>query len=205
MLLSIRWKLTVQYCFKVDHVLKFLNFCTRFFLLVLERLNLKKYKSSKTSKHDQLWNSIVQSVFIWLIKAKRDFNELDQLYRLYEKKSFFDRARMSSTRNACENQKFQSTQDWLQIEIFQNYNQISIAKSRHLCKSFKILFNFQQYSKRINFFEYLLNLSSSISLLTKILTTSYCQISRSNTIKMIIKTRNVFAASVAAYVLCLID
>ncbi len=89
-LLSIRRKLTVQYCLKVDHLLKLQVWCTWAYLLVCESKTLKKYNTSKASKDDQLWDSTVQSIFVWLIKAKRDFDELDQLYKFHEKKFFCD-------------------------------------------------------------------------------------------------------------------
>ncbi len=91
LLLSIRRKLIIRYCFKVDHVLKFLNFCTSSNLSFRTLVKRIEYKSSKTSKQNQLWNSTVQSVFIWLIKTKRDFNELDQLYNFFEKNFFLVR------------------------------------------------------------------------------------------------------------------
>jgi hypothetical protein len=54
LLLSIRQELTVRYCFKVDHVLKFLNFCTSSNLSFRALVKRIEYKSSKASKHDQL-------------------------------------------------------------------------------------------------------------------------------------------------------
>ncbi len=87
-LLSIRRKLTVQYCFKVDHVLKLLKCCTFLNFSFRTLVNKLKYIKLEASKDDQLWDNTVQSVFVWLIKAKRDFDELDQLYKFHEKKIF---------------------------------------------------------------------------------------------------------------------
>ncbi len=50
--LSIKRKLIVRYCFKVDHVLKFLNFCTSSNLNFRALVKRIEYKSSKVSKHD---------------------------------------------------------------------------------------------------------------------------------------------------------
>jgi hypothetical protein len=88
LLLSIRQKVTVQYCFKVDHVLKLLKCCIFLNFSFRTLVNTLKYIKLEASKDDQLWDSIVQWVFVWLIKAKRDFDELDQLYKFHEKKFF---------------------------------------------------------------------------------------------------------------------
>jgi hypothetical protein len=85
-LLSIRRKLTIQYCFKVDHVLKLLKCCTFLNFSFRTLVNKLKYIKLEASKDDQLWDNTVQSVFVWLIKAKRDFDELDHLYKFHEKK-----------------------------------------------------------------------------------------------------------------------
>jgi hypothetical protein len=58
----------------------------------VQKLNFRKYNTSKTSKHDQFWDNIVQSVFVWLIKAKRDFDKFDQFYKFHEKKFFLTNA-----------------------------------------------------------------------------------------------------------------
>jgi predicted Rdx family selenoprotein len=88
LLLSIRRKLTVQYCSKVDHLLKLLKCCTFLNFSFRTLVNKLKYIKFEASKNDQLWDSTVQSVFVWLIKAKRGFDELDQLYQFHEKKIF---------------------------------------------------------------------------------------------------------------------
>jgi hypothetical protein len=111
-LLSIRRKLIVQYCLKVDHFLKLQSWCTWAYLLACESLNLEKYNTSKASKDDQLWDSTVQSVFVWLIKAKRDFDQLDQLYNFHEKKIFLMRAHAEYKRYARE-KKFFFTRKYL--------------------------------------------------------------------------------------------
>jgi hypothetical protein len=82
LLLSIRRKLIVQYCFKDDHVLKLLSFSNFSFRTLVNKL---KYIKLKALKDDHVWNNTVQWVFVWLIKAKRDFDELDQLYKFHEK------------------------------------------------------------------------------------------------------------------------
>jgi hypothetical protein len=99
-LLSIRRKLTVQYCFKVDHLLKLLKCCTSLDFSFRTLVNKLKYIKVEASKDDQLWNSTVQSVFVWLIKAKRDFDQLDQLYNFHEKKIFLVRAHAEYKRYA---------------------------------------------------------------------------------------------------------
>jgi hypothetical protein len=99
-LLSIRRKLTVQYCFKVDHVLKLLKCCTFLNFSFRTLVNKLKYIKLEASKDDQLWNNTVQSVFVWLIKAKRDFDELDHLYKFHEKKKFLVRAHAEYKRYA---------------------------------------------------------------------------------------------------------
>jgi hypothetical protein len=88
-LLSIRRKLIVQYCFKIDHLLKFVKCCTSLDLSFRTLVNKLKYIKLEASKNDQLWDSTVQLVFVWLIKAKRDFDQLDQFYNFHEKKIFF--------------------------------------------------------------------------------------------------------------------
>jgi hypothetical protein len=67
-------------------------------------------------------------------------------------------------------------------------------------KSYKVFWSFQQWSKTIKSSKYSLYVSSLIKLLIKAFTTSYCQTSRSNAAKIIIRTRNVLATSVVAYV-----
>jgi hypothetical protein len=88
LLLSIKRKLIVQYCLKVNHLLKFLKCCTSLNFSFHTLVNKLKYIKSEAWKDDQLWDSTVQSVFVWLIKAKRGFDELDQLYKFHERKIF---------------------------------------------------------------------------------------------------------------------
>jgi hypothetical protein len=86
-LLSIRQKLIVLYCVKVDYVLKLLKCCTSSNFSFCTLVNKLRYIKLEASKDDQLWDSTVQSVLIWLIKAKRNFDQLDQLYDFH--KEFF--------------------------------------------------------------------------------------------------------------------
>jgi hypothetical protein len=90
LLLSIRRKLIVLYCVKVDHVLKLLKCCTSSNFSFSTLVNKLRYIKLEASKHDQLWRSTAHSVFVWLIKAKRGFDQLDQLYNFHGKKIFFN-------------------------------------------------------------------------------------------------------------------
>jgi hypothetical protein len=88
LLLSIRRKSTLQYCFKVDHLLKLLKCCTSLNFSFRTLVNKLKYIKFQASKDDQLWDNTVHSIFVWLIKANRGFVELDQFYKFYVKKIF---------------------------------------------------------------------------------------------------------------------
>ncbi len=103
LLLSIRRKLTVLYCVKVDHVLKLLKYCTSSNFSFRTLVNKLIYIKLEASKDDQLWDSTVQSVFVWLIKAKRGFDQLDQLYNFHEKFLFLVRAHAEYKRYARAN------------------------------------------------------------------------------------------------------
>ncbi len=99
-ILSIRRKLSVQYCLKVYHVLKLLKCCASLNFSFRTLINKLKYIKIEALKDDQLWDSTVQSVFVWLIKAKRDFDELDHLYKFHEKQKFLVRAHAEYKRYA---------------------------------------------------------------------------------------------------------